>query len=82
MHFSYQPEIDENSKKFKYKTRKEHVRLKILDSGTPFYPENKDFLDNGKVPIYEGYLPTDPLGSYTGKPVNPDDEPVQDVDDL
>ena len=25
---------------------------------------------------------TDPLGSYTGLPVNPDERPVQDADDL
>ena len=25
---------------------------------------------------------TDPLGSYTGMPENPDEKPVQDADDL
>lgn len=25
---------------------------------------------------------TDPLGSYTGRPADPDDMPVQDADDL
>lgn len=25
---------------------------------------------------------TDPNGSYTGRPVNPDEKPVQDADDL
>lgn len=25
---------------------------------------------------------TDPLGSYTGVPVDPDEKPVQDADDL
>lgn len=25
---------------------------------------------------------TDPLGSYTGLPVNPNEKPVQDADDL
>ena len=25
---------------------------------------------------------TDPLGSYTGIPTNPDEKPVQDADDL
>lgn len=25
---------------------------------------------------------TDPNGSYTGRPVNPEEEPVQDADDL
>lgn len=27
-------------------------------------------------------IPTDPNGSYTGRPVNPDEKPVQDADDL
>ena len=26
--------------------------------------------------------PTDPQGSYTGRPANPDERPVQDADDL
>ncbi len=25
---------------------------------------------------------TDPFGSYTGRPQNPEDKPVQDADDL
>ncbi len=25
---------------------------------------------------------TDPMGSYTGRPANPDEKPVQDADDL
>ena len=29
-----------------------------------------------------GMIPTDPLGSYTGRPADIDDEPVQDADDL
>ena len=27
-------------------------------------------------------FPMDPLGSYTGQPIDPFDEPVQDADDL
>ena len=27
-------------------------------------------------------IKTDPQGSYTGKPADPNDEPVQDADDL
>lgn len=27
-------------------------------------------------------ISTDPNGSYTGKPVNPEEKPVQDADDL
>ena len=29
-----------------------------------------------------GLIPTDPLGSYTGRPEDPWEEPVQDADDL
>ena len=29
-----------------------------------------------------GLIPTDPLGSYTGRPEDPTEEPVQDADDL
>ena len=29
-----------------------------------------------------GPIPTDPQGSYTGVPEQPDEEPVQDADDL
>jgi len=34
------------------------------------------------VPGIFGISPTDPLGSYTGIPVVPDETPVQDADDL
>ncbi len=27
-------------------------------------------------------FPVDPMGSYTGRPMLPDEEPVQDADDL
>lgn len=29
-----------------------------------------------------GLYTADPMGSYTGVPLDPDDEPVQDADDL
>lgn len=29
-----------------------------------------------------GMIPIDPLGSYTGRPYEEDEEPVQDADDL
>ncbi len=29
-----------------------------------------------------GLFPFDPMGSYTGRPMFPDEEPVQDADDL
>ena len=37
--------------------------------------------DNGN--IYHGCpISTDPNGSYTGRPRDPEDKPVQDADDL
>ena len=27
-------------------------------------------------------IQTDPFGSYTGRPVDPDEKPIQDADDL
>ena len=41
-----------------------------------------------RYPIVEGVantidlIPVDPLGSYTGIPLDGDDKPVQDADDL
>ncbi len=32
--------------------------------------------------VLESSNETDPLGSYTGKPLNPEDLPTQDADDL
>jgi len=39
----------------------------------PFTKEKFDFL---------GMMLTDPMGSYTGIPLDPLDQPVQDADDL
>ena len=59
MHFRKDLGNGENNKKYSCKTHKEHVRLKILYPGTPAYPF-EDFLNNGKIPMYEGYMPTNP----------------------
>lgn len=61
----------EKGGKYKYRTRKEHVTLRIVDSE-----------DRKNVPIMDCSENTDPLGSYTGKPLDRDDVPVQDADDL
>lgn len=34
--------------------------------------------DHQEVEVFHG----DPLGSYTGRPLDPEDKPVQDADDL
>ena len=36
----------------------------------------------GKTMKKEKPIITDPNGSYTGKPVDPEEKPVQDADDL
>ena len=33
----------------------------------------------GTIP---GPIITDPMGSYTGRPADPEDKPIQDADDL
>ncbi len=79
MSFSKTPQPDNGTKAYKYKTRKEHVRLKILDDTNVSY--NDSSLEE-KLPIYDGQTKTDPFGSYTGVCANPYEVPVQDVDDL
>ncbi len=83
MHFSKDKKTESSCKKYKYKTRKEHVRVTIVDDKSHYGSENGDFLNMGKVPIYDGHTPqTDPFGSYTGVCNDPNEVPVQDVDDL
>jgi len=65
----------QKGEKYKYKTRKERVTLRIVDGAKPE-------TEGGNVPVLECSEQTDPLGSYTGKPLDEDDVPVQDVDDL
>lgn len=61
----------EKGGKYKYRTRKEHVTLRIVDGEA-----------QKNLPIMDCSEKTDPLGSYTGKPLDRDDVPVQDADDL
>lgn len=35
-----------------------------------------------KGSFHDPKINTDPMGSYTGKPKNPEEKPVQDADDL
>ena len=42
----------------------------------PYIPMTKEKFD------LLGMMLTDPMGSYTGRPVDPLDTPVQDADDL
>ena len=59
-------------KKFSYTSRKEKIRLRLIDEEGET-PENPDF------PEFSG---TDVLGSYTGRPKDKKEKPVQDADDL
>lgn len=61
----------QKGEKYKYKTRKEHVTLRIINDES-----------SNNIPIMHKSIQTDPLGSYTGKPVENDEIPVQDADDL
>ena len=42
----------------------------------PYLPFSKDKVD----PL--GMIMTDPFGYYTGRPIDADEKPVQDADDL
>ncbi len=65
----------------KYKVQKhlEHIKLHIIDDKAQ---SSTSDTKRPRVPIFQDSVRTDPLGSYTGKPADPDDVPVQDVDDL
>jgi hypothetical protein len=81
------------NKTYSYKTRKEKIRLRIIDT-----PEDSPVLDGmdsickskgeeavKRADYYDSYdwSATDPEGSYTGIPTDTFGEvPVQDVDDL
>ena len=45
--------------------------------------EQIPYLSHLEGPFHNiGISMTDPLGSYTGQPIDPFDQPVQDADDL
>ncbi len=70
-------------KKYKYSTRKQHVRLTIVDDASQLCDKEQDSMVKVDVPLYDGHTPkTDPFGSYTGVSADPYEVPVQDVDDL
>ena len=58
--------------------------MKRFEKEKPAFPEDKIARINLKIQkIISGNVSqTDPLGSYTGVPVNPGEVPVQDADDL
>ncbi len=89
---------DKNAKTYSYKTRKEKIKLTILDDNKPILDGNHQMLDSmdsickskGEEAVrrneyYNSYdlKATDPQGMYTGIPAKEFGEvPVQDVDDL
>ena len=44
--------------------------------------EKKDPMKKAEMLTDMRSVATDPNGSYTGVPINPDEEPIQDADDL
>ena len=46
------------------------------DRNVPFIPLTRDKFDQ------MGMIIADPMGSYTGRAIDPHEKPVQDVDDL
>ncbi|MCR5353733.1 MAG: hypothetical protein K6D98_05445 [Clostridiales bacterium] len=58
-------------KKFSYTSRKEKIRLRLIDDECT--PENLGLSE---------FSDTDVEGSYTGVPKNKKEKPVQDADDL
>ena len=58
--------------------------MKGFKKEKPAFPEDKIARINLKVQqiIAGNASQTDPLGSYTGIPINPGEVPVQDADDL
>lgn len=46
------------------------------DRNIPYIPLTRDKFD----PL--GMIMTDPMGSYTGRTIDPNEKPVQDADDL
>lgn len=75
---------DKNAKTYSYKTRKEKIRLTILDSMDSIC-KSKGEEAVRRAEYYNSYdlKATDPQGMYTGVPAGGFGEvPVQDVDDL
>ncbi len=65
---------ESTSKRFSYTSRKEKIRLKLID------PDDEKTNPADSFP--NGFSKTDVDGSYTGVPKNGDEKPVQDADDL
>lgn len=88
--------IKQNNKnrKYRYSARPYKAQLHIVDEplqdrATEQIKAYDGFLGNikpnninAKVPMYEGNFAIDPNGSYTGRPKDPYEVPVQDADDL
>ena len=53
------------------------LRRKQTKAEFPKIPAVRKPLTDSPVPIV-----TDPNGSYTGRPLDPDERPIQDADDL
>ncbi len=61
--------------------RKKGIIPAALEVGTPAYPLEENYLDNGMFPVYEGYVNADPPDSYHGVPENSYEKRQYDTDD-
>ncbi len=52
------------------------MKREKADQDIPYIPFTKEKFD------LLGMMLTDPMGSYTGRPMDPLEQPVQDADDL
>lgn len=65
-----------------------HAHLHILPHFGESFPHGGDKMKNRQIPVLmpdnlnTNLISTDPFGSYTGRPKDPEEKPVQDADDL
>jgi hypothetical protein len=81
-------------RKYKYSSRPLKASLHIIDDRDDInedeFDNTYDYMSvgntkstiNPRVPMYLGNFRTDPNGSYTGRPKDLNEVPVQDADDL
>lgn len=79
----------DNSKKYKYSSACKKIRITLVDkvsldgsNNTDTNKERNRTHPNSLCSLYEGNPMCDPNGSYTGKPADEYEVPVQDADDL
>ena len=71
-----------HNKKYKFKKEIKKTRIKIVDSKPEKPYKTDERLYSYYNSLYRGDTATDPMGSYTGRPEQINEVPVQDADDL